>query len=77
MDVRTQERYDEAHIEGATLIPLDVLEKESKKYLNIKIPPFWYIADLVTEVLLLPIYYSKSGFTKVYNLDEGINSWNY
>jgi phage shock protein E len=76
LDVRTKSEYQEAHIPNSTLIPLDVLERDSLS----KIPDknteiFVYCrsgnrSSSAVQILL------KQGYTRVYNLG-GIVGWPY
>ena len=76
VDVRTQEEYDEAHIEGAILIPTETIGEE---------PPT-ELPDLDAEILIYcrtgiragqaAEKLSKMGYTNVSNMG-GINDWPY
>ncbi len=74
LDVRTQEEYDEAHLEGAKLIPvgelqtrLSELEAEKGKELIVYCRSGSRSAN-ASELL------SKQGY-KVANVEGGINAW--
>lgn len=75
LDVRTQGEFSEAHIKGATLIPVQELEKriselESQKEKTILV----YCRSGRRSVRAAKIL-NKAGFTKVVNLQSGINGW--
>lgn len=76
LDVRTMEEYREKHIEGSTLIPLDILEKEVVKIIpdkNQKVIVYCRSGNrskTAANILL------RMGYRQVYDLG-GINSWPY
>ena len=76
LDVRTREEYQEKHIKGSMLIPLDVLEKEVVKMIPDKNKTVIIYCrsgnrSKTAANLLLSI-----GYKEVYDLG-GINSWPY
>ncbi len=73
LDVRTQEEYDEAHIEGAVLIPVTELsgrlgELEADK------PTIVYCKAGTRSAQASQILVD-SGFTDVYNMLGGLDAW--
>lgn len=73
LDVRTQEEYDEGHIEGAVLIPvqeladrLDELNKSDELLVYCRTGNR---SSSAIEIL------GEAGFSKVYHLSDGITSW--
>ncbi len=76
LDVRTQAEYDEGHIEGSTLIPVDELEgriSEIEQYENKTVLVYCRSGNrsLTASNILI-----ENGFTKVHNLLGGIGAWN-
>lgn len=75
LDVRTNAEYKEAHIKGATLIPVQALNKrlgELEKQKNKTI--LVYCRSGRRSVKAAQILH-KAGFTDVVNLTKGINGW--
>lgn len=73
VDVRTQEEYEQGHIPGVPLIPLDQLgtrfaeiSKEKKVLL---------ICRSGSRSLQATKLLGDKGYTNVYNIAEGMNSW--
>jgi rhodanese-related sulfurtransferase len=74
LDVRTYEEFEEGHIDGATLIPLDELDDrwiEIDEYDKILIYCRSGNRSVTASDILLDV-----GFEKVYNLLGGISAWN-
>ena len=73
LDVRTQEEYDDGHIEGALLIPVSELENrldELEK--NSEILVYCRTGNRSsTAVNIL----KQNGFTKIFHLADGITAW--
>jgi len=75
LDVRTQKEYEEIHIDGTYLIPIQQLqaridELESKKHEDI----FIYCATGNRSTVASKIL-SDQGFKRIYNLRYGIYDW--
>jgi rhodanese-related sulfurtransferase len=73
LDVRNQDEYDEAHIEGVTLIPVDTLESRLNE-LPTNRPIIVYCkaggrSAAAAEILV------NNGFTEVYDMGGGITEW--
>lgn len=74
LDVRSYEEFDEGHIEGATLIPVDELADrwvEVEEYDKILVYCRSGNRSVTASEILLDV-----GFEEVYNLLGGINAWN-
>ena len=73
LDVRTPEDYQEAHLPGAILIPLDQLEiRSSELPRNEPILVYCRSGNRSAQAQSLLL---GAGFSEIYNLDSGINSW--
>jgi len=76
LDVRTQAEYDEKHIPGSILIPVDILrENVEEKIMDKETVIFVYCrsgnrSTTASEILV------ELGYQKVYNLG-GIKDWKY
>ncbi len=73
LDVRSYEEFDEGHIEGATLIPVDELEErwsEIEEYDKILVYCRSGNRSVTASDILL-----DAGFGEVYNLLGGIGAW--
>jgi rhodanese-related sulfurtransferase len=73
LDVRTQEEYDEAHISGSTLIPVEVIgtrldEIPKDREILVYCRSGRRSAD-ASQILI------DNGFKPVYNMKGGINEW--
>src|SRR4030042_3661252 len=75
LDVRTREEFDEGHIRLALLIPHSELEEridELAEHKNHEIIVYCFCgmrSTIASRIL------DAHGFTKVYNMIEGINGW--
>ncbi|MBO8157051.1 MAG: rhodanese-like domain-containing protein [Bacillaceae bacterium] len=75
IDVRTKPEYDEGHIPGAVLIPLQELESRLNEL--DKGTPYIIVcrsgnrSQQASEILV------ENGFAKIYNTSGGMNQWNY
>jgi rhodanese-related sulfurtransferase len=73
LDVRTREEYNESHIMGSTLIPvqeLDIRFKELPRDKKIVV----YCRSGSRSVTASDILV-KNGFTQIYNMQGGITGW--
>ncbi len=75
LDVRTPQEYQQIHIEGSTLIPIQQLqariaELESKKYEDV----FVYCATGNRSTVAARIL-ANLGFKRIYNLRYGVYDW--
>ncbi len=76
LDVRTQEEYDESHIPGATLLPLDRIESDAAEVLpDMNIPIYVYCRSGNRSVSASAIL-AELGYTQVYEFG-GIMDWPY
>ncbi len=73
LDVRTQEEYDEGHIMGATLIPLDELDSRLKELPQDK--KILVYCRTGQRSLTASEKLENSGFTQIYNMKGGITEW--
>ncbi len=73
LDVRTQEEYDEGHIMGATLIPLDELDRRLKELPQDK--KILVYCRTGQRSLTASEKLENSGFTQIYNMKGGITEW--
>jgi len=73
LDVRNQDEYDEAHIEGVTLIPVDTLESRLNELPTGK-PIIVYCKAGVRSAAAAEILVNN-GFTEVYDMGGGITEW--
>ncbi len=73
LDVRTQSEYDEAHIEGAVLIPVqelpDRLDELSK---NDEILVYCRTGNRSSTAVGIM---EDDGFSKIYHMNQGISVW--
>jgi PGF-CTERM protein len=74
LDVRTEEEFDSAHIEGALLIPLSELSNRTEE-LNKSTKIVVYSENGSNSTTACEILIEK-GFERVYNVLGGINAWN-
>ncbi len=73
LDVRTREEYNESHINGSTLIPvqeLDIRFKELPRDKKILVYCRTGSRSATASEILV-----KNGFTHVYNMQGGITGW--
>lgn len=75
LDVRTPGEYQQAHIKGATLIPVQVLQQQLavlKDYKEKEIIIYCASGNRSTVASRILI---ENGFEKIYNVRYGINDW--
>lgn len=73
LDVRTREEYNESHINGSTLIPvqeLDIRFKELPRDKKILVYCRTGGRSVTASEILV-----KNGFTQIYNMQGGITGW--
>jgi rhodanese-related sulfurtransferase len=73
LDVRTQEEYDEGHIMGSTLIPVDELDSRLKELPRDK--KILVYCGTGHRSLTASEKLENSGFTQIYNMKGGITEW--
>lgn len=76
LDVRTQEEYDEKHIPGSILIPVDVLGKEAAERLKDRNAMIFVYCRSGRRSAIAAETLSGLGYTDVYDMG-GINNWTY
>ena len=74
LDVRTEEEYNEGHIEGSLLIPLDTLEANLPKLANSKDRPLIVYCRSGARSAIASRLLADQGF-KPLNVSGGINEW--
>lgn len=75
LDVRTQEEYDQGHIDGSVLIPVSDLQEridEISQYKDQKVLVYCRSGNRSVTASYMLI---DNGFTQVYNLETGFNGW--
>ncbi len=73
LDVRTPEEYEEAHLPGATLIPLEQLEA---RYGELPQDETILVYCRTGNRSLQAVYLLETaGFNRVHSLDRGMNNW--
>lgn len=75
VDVRSPEEFAEGHIQGAKLIPIDELTARMGEIDKTK-PVFVYCLSGARSAQAAQVLV-QSGYSKVYNLTNGINDWSY
>ena len=75
VDVRTQEEYEVSHLKGAQNICLESSDFEKKIKLLDKDKPVYVYCKKGGQSTKAAEKLKKLGFTKVYDLDGGIRSW--
>jgi rhodanese-related sulfurtransferase len=77
VDVRTQEEYDEKHIEGAVLIPNETITDIQPEQLPDKEAVLLVYCKSGKRSSDASGKLAKMGFSNVYNITGGINGWPY
>jgi len=73
LDVRTSEQYQEGHLPGATLIPLEQL---STRYVELPQNETILVYCRTGNRSLKAVYLlENAGFNRVHSLDRGMNNW--
>jgi len=73
LDVRTQDEYNEGHILGSTLIPVDELDSRLKELPRDK--KILVYCRSGSRSLTASEKLENSGFTQLYNMKGGITEW--
>jgi phage shock protein E len=73
LDVRTQEEYDQYHLQGSTLIPLDQLASQINKLPRDK--DIVVICHSGARSLSGAVLLQQHGFKHVFYLEGGLNAW--
>ncbi len=77
VDVRTQSEYEDAHIEGAVLVPLDTIGDGDIAALPDKDATLIVYCRTGVRSAQASAALVKLGYTHVYDMDGGITSWTY
>ncbi len=73
LDVRTREEYQQAHLEGAHLIPIDQFARRLAEVpKNRPVLVYCAVGSRSAQVVN---YLARQGYSEVYNLYGGIYSW--
>lgn len=76
LDVRTQGEYDEGHIEGTELIPVDELASRLDEIEEYKDLPVLVYCRSGNRSITASNILIENGFEEVHNLLGGIGAWN-
>ncbi|MFA7314397.1 MAG: rhodanese-like domain-containing protein [Candidatus Magasanikbacteria bacterium] len=76
LDVRSKSEYEEGHIPGSLLVPLDILEKEFLNKLTDKSETIVCVCHSGTRSALATNFLESQGYTNVYNLVGGFMVYN-
>jgi rhodanese-related sulfurtransferase len=75
IDCRELPEWKEAHIEGATLLPLSVFEHKYEEILKDKNEAIYIQCRSGKRSLNACMFLMSKGFTNLYNVEGGIISW--
>lgn len=75
LDVRTTGEYEDAHISGATLIPLQELESRINELAEYKDKPLLVYCRSGNRSRTAAQILKDQGFQEIYNLNRGIGEW--
>ena len=75
IDCRELPEWKEAHIEGATLLPLSVFEFKYEEHLKDKNEAIYIQCRSGKRSLNACIFLMSKGFTNLHNVEGGIMSW--
>ncbi len=75
IDVRTQEEYDDNHIEGSINIPLAILDQKIMEFCTCE--EFLLYCKSGTRSRQATDILIKKGYIRTYNMIGGIEAWNY
>ena len=74
LDVRERPEYDLCHLEGAVLIPIDMIPNNRKRIPTDR-PVVVYCHHGIRSANVAQYLYAQDGLTNLYNLEGGINAW--
>ena len=74
LDVRERPEYELCHLDGAVLIPIDMIPNNRKRIPTDR-PVIIYCHHGIRSANVAQYLYTQDGFTNLYNLDGGINAW--
>ncbi|AUN99676.1 rhodanese-like domain-containing protein [Bacteriovorax stolpii] len=75
IDCREQEEWNEAHIEGATLIPLSTFQEKYETVLTDKNAPIVVQCRSGKRSMNACMFLLSKGFSDLNNLEGGIMAW--
>lgn len=75
VDCRELNEWNEAHIEGATLIPLSEFEKKYETILKDKNEPVYIQCRSGKRSMNACMFLLSKGYTNLFNVEGGIISW--
>ena len=75
IDCREQEEWDEAHIDGATLLPLSVFQENYENVLKDKNAPIVIQCRSGKRSMNACMFLLSKGYTDLSNLEGGIMAW--
>jgi rhodanese-related sulfurtransferase len=75
IDVRTKEEYDLGHIEGAILIPYDVIEYRIEELSEYKDKPILVYCRTSNRSSIAASILKENGFTQIYQMTDGYSNW--
>lgn len=75
LDVRTPEEYQEGHLPGAILIPVQVLETQIEQIAEYKDRPVIVYCRSGNRSRTASRILADHGFTLIYDMDGGIRKW--
>ncbi|GAB4022432.1 molybdopterin-synthase adenylyltransferase MoeB [Spirosoma koreense] len=74
LDVRERTEYDLCHLDGAVLIPIDMIPNNRKRIPTDR-PVVVYCHHGIRSANVAQYLYAQDGLTNLYNLEGGINAW--
>lgn len=74
LDVRERPEYDLCHLEGAVLIPIDMIPNNRKRIPTDR-PVVVYCHHGIRSANVAQYLYAQDGLTNLFNLEGGINAW--
>ena len=74
LDVRERTEYDLCHLEGALLIPIDMIPNNRRRIPTDR-PVVVYCHHGIRSANVAEYLYAQGALTNLYNLEGGINAW--
>lgn len=74
LDVRERPEYELCHLDGAVLIPIDMIPNNRKRIPTDR-PVVVYCHHGIRSANVANYLYAQGGLTNLYNLDGGIDAW--
>jgi len=75
VDVRTPQEYQDGHIEGSTLIPLDTLQSQASEKLKDKSQPLYVYCHSGNRSGQAVSILKNLGYKNVFSMDGGTIAW--